>query len=138
MGVPVLLLFSIIFGSDAGRIAGFDLNYTDAQGEAVTREIKLSVADLIQSILLAVVTVLLWVNWDGRTPGKKLTGTRIVSYPEYGDLSYRSSTVRMLAAVASAIPFFLGYAVISLMVGLREDKRGYHDLLARTCVVHDR
>jgi uncharacterized RDD family membrane protein YckC len=43
----------------------------------------------------------------------------------------------MLVAVASALPLFAGYAVIALMIGLRADKRGYHDLVAGTCVVHD-
>ena len=77
------------------------------------------------------------MNWDGRTPGKKITRTRIVTYPEYGPLAYKTSLVRMVIAVASSLPLLLGYVVISLMIGLRADKRGYHDLVAGTCVVHD-
>ena len=137
MGIPLLLVISIVFGSDAGEIAGFDIEFTDAQGVEQTSRISLSVADLVQMAVLAVVTVLLWVNWDGRTPGKKITGTKIVSYPKYEGLSYGTSAVRMAASVASAVPLALGYIVISLMVGLRRDKRGYHDLLAGTCVVYE-
>ena len=137
MGVPVILLVSVIFGSDASEITGFDLRYTDPEGETVTNRISFSLADLMQLLVLAVITVLLWVNWDGRTPGKKITRTRIVSYPGYQPLSYATSTVRMLVAAASAIPLAIGYAIIALMVGLRDDKRGYHDLIAGTCVIHD-
>ena len=137
MGIPLLLVASIIFGSDAGEIAGFDIEFNDAQGVEQTSRISFSVADLVQAAALAVVTVLLWVNWDGRTPGKKITGTKIVSYPEYDGLSYRTSVVRMATQIASAVPLLLGHLVISLMIGLRSDKRGYHDLLAGTCVVYE-
>ena len=35
----------------------------------------------------------------------------------------------------NAAPLMIGYLVISFMVAFRPDERGYHDLLARTCVV---
>ena len=138
MGIPVFLLISIILPSDTSEIFGRDIEVTNAKGEAVSNRLSVSVTDLLQIVVVATITILLWKNWDGRTPGKKLTGTRVVCYPEYGALTYSASAVRMMASVASALPLFLGYVAISLMVGLREDKRGYHDLLARTCVVHDR
>ena len=137
MGIPVLLVASIVLGSDAGEIVGFDWEYTGANGQTQTTRIALSAGDLVQVAVLTVATVWLWVNWDGRTPGKKITRTRIVTYPEYGPLTYKTSLVRMVISVASSLPLLLGYVVISLMIGLRADKRGYHDLVAGTCVVHD-
>ena len=120
MGVPAYLLVSIIFGPDWAL-----------------EEDPWSVGNVLNAALLAVVTVLLWVNWDGRTPGKKVTRIRIVSHPDYGGLSYWKATVRTLVSVASALPFLIGYVVIAFMVGLRSDKRGFHDLIAGTCAVHD-
>ena len=96
-----------------------------------------SLPNLVNTALLTLVTILLWVNWDGRTPGKKLTRIRIVSYPEYRPFSYGTAAVRILISVASALPLLAGYIAIAIMIALREDKRGYHDLLVRTVVVHE-
>ena len=140
LGLPLrmLLLIWVAFGSEAGEVTGFDLNYTDAQGETVTTRLSLSVADLAQLVLLAVITVLLWVNWDGRTPGKKMLRIRIVSYPDYQPFSYRTASIRTLASLLGLFTLGLGYMAQAVMIAARDDKRGYHDLIARTCVVHDR
>ena len=140
LGIPlrVILLILVFFGSDAGEVTGFDLSYTDAQGETVTTRISLSVADLTQLVLLSVITVLLWVNWDGRTPGKKMLRIRIVSYPGYQPFSYPTASIRTLASLLGLFTFGLGYMAQAVMIAARGDKRGYHDLIAKTCVVHDR
>ena len=138
-GIPlrVVLLILVIFGPDPGEVTGFDLNYTDAQGETVTIT-RISLYDLAQLVLLAIITVLLWVNWDGRTPGKKMLGIRIVSYPDYQPFSYRTATVRTLASLLGLLTLGLGYLAQAVMISVREDKRGYHDLVAATCVIHDK
>ena len=133
-----ILLISIIFGSERGEVTGFDLSYPDAQGETVTTRISLSVADLAQLVLLAVITVLLWVNGDGRTPGKKMLRIRIVSYPAYQSFSYRTASIRTLASLLGLFTLGLGYMAQAVMIAARDDKRGYHDLAAKTCVIHDR
>ena len=140
LGIPlrVILLILVIFGSDAGEVTGFDFSYKDTQGETVTKRISLSVADLAELVLLLVITVLLWVNWDGRTPGKKMLRIRIVSYPGYQPFSYRTASIRTLASVLGLFTFFLGYLAQAVMIAKRDDKRGYHDLVARTCVIHDK
>ena len=140
LGIPLraVLLIYVIFGSDAGEVTGFDLSLTDAQGETVTARISLSVADLAQLVLLAVITVLLWVNWDGRTPGKKMLRIRIVSYPDYQPFSYRTASIRTIASLLGLFTLGLGYVAQAVMIAARDDKRGYHDLIAGTCVVHDR
>ena len=139
LGIPVLLLVSAIFGlgPDIGEIAGFDFEYTDAAGEDSTAHVSFSIADLFNLLLFAVLTILLWVNWDGRTPGKKILSIRIVTCPGYQQLSYVAAIVRMIASLLSLIVVGLGYVIIGIMVALRADKRGYHDLVARTCVIHD-
>ena len=94
-------------------------------------------ADLAQLVLLAVITILLWVNWDGRTPGKKMMRIRIVSYPDYQPFSYRTASIRTLASLLGLFTLGLGYMAQAVMIAAREDKRGYHDLVAKTCVIHD-
>ena len=139
LGIPLrlALLIPVLFGSEAGEVTGFDLSYTDAQGETLTTRISLSVADLAQLVLLAVITVLLWVNWDGRTPGKKMVRIRIVSYPGYQPFSYRTASIRTLASLLGLFTLGLGYVAQAVMIAARDDKRGYHDLIAGTCVIHD-
>jgi uncharacterized RDD family membrane protein YckC len=117
LGAPAYLIVAILFDFDW---------ILSGQGDELV-----SGADLINMAILTVVTVVLWVNWDGRTPGKKLTRTRIVSYPGYG-----KALIRSLVGAFSALTV-VGYVVIAVMVGKRKDKRGYHDLAASTCVVHD-
>jgi len=90
-----------------------------------------------QIIILATVTILLWVNWDGRTPGKKILRIRIVSYPEYQEFGYRTATIRSIVSTVSAVLLFIPYIAIAIMIVVRDDKRGLHDLLAKTVVVHD-
>ena len=141
LGLPLrlFLLIWVVFGSEAGEVIGVHLfDLTDAEGETVTARLSLSVADLAQLVLLAVITVLLWVNWDGRTPGKKMLRIRIVSYPDYQPFSYRTASIRTLASLLGLFTLGLAYMAQAVMIAARDDKRGYHDLIARTCVVHDR
>ena len=63
MGVPVLLLVTLIL--QAGQ---------DTQSDTVSLNDFYNIETLANAVLLGVVTVLLWVNWDGRTPGKKPRG----------------------------------------------------------------
>ena len=123
MGAPVYLVVSIFFD--------FDWLLVGLRGESS------GWADLLNTALLTAVTVLLWVNWDGRTPGKKLTHIRIVSYPRYQPFGYGTAVVRTIMGILSALPLLLGYAAISIMIATRPDKRGYHDIVAKTCVIHD-
>ncbi len=119
MGVPVGLIVLIIYREqikDAGLI---------------------STPNFVNIALLAVITILLWVNWDGRTPGKKLLRIRIVSHPEHRNFSYGTATIRTLLSLTGALTLGVGYVVQASMIGSRPDNRGYHDLAARTCVVHD-
>ena len=61
LGAPVLLLFSLIL----------DVESSAAQGTVSLADFY-NVPTLLQMVILTVITILLWVNWDGRTPGKKL------------------------------------------------------------------
>ena len=67
-----------------------------------------------------------------------MLGIRIVSYPDYQPFSYRTATVRTLASLLGLLTLGLGYLAQAVMIGVRQDKRGYHDLIAGTCIIHDK
>ena len=134
MVAPVTLIIFVIVGFE--DCVNAVLAYLDPDQEAVAGSFE--VLQWIGSIVLAAITVVLWVNWDGRTPGKKLMRIKIVSYPDYQTFSYGIATLRMLLHLTGALTFFLGYVIMAVMIASREDKRAYHDLISRTCVIHDR
>ena len=124
-GVPMLLLSNVVFGPE---LIG---------DEGISAEGFYNMGSLLQAVSLTFITILLWVNWDGRTPGKKVLGLRIVTYPEYRRLSYATAAVRAFLTFTGTLTIGIGYLLMALMIGRREDKRGYHDLLAGTCVIRD-
>jgi len=118
LGIPITLFVSIFFG--------FDWLFIDSTNWR---------ADVLNFILWTVATVILWTNWRGMTPGKKLMGIRIVSFPDHQTLSYKKSAMRyIIGYTASVLILFLGF----LMIAFRKDKRGLHDLIAKTCVIYDK
>jgi uncharacterized RDD family membrane protein YckC len=65
----------------------------------------------------------------GQTPGMRAMGIEVTACT--GErLPPRRSLVRLVGMVLAAIPLFLGY----LPILLRDDRRGLHDLLARSVV----
>jgi len=69
---------------------------------------------------------------SGRTVGKWVLGLRIVT-TNRTPISYSQAVLRWLGYAVSA-PFGLGF----LWILISKEKRGWHDLLARTWVVRDR
>ncbi len=89
---------------------------------------------ILFSILFNVTTIILfWTFGNGATPGKKIMGIRIVSYPDFGRVTVATAILRYLGYSISALFLCLGF----LMIGFRKDKRGMHDLIAGTCVIHN-
>ncbi|MBI4269455.1 MAG: RDD family protein [Candidatus Rokubacteria bacterium] len=71
------------------------------------------------------------LHWlGGQTLGKLLVGARVVA-SDGGSLTLGAAVLRYLGYFVSCATLGLGYA----MVGLRQDKRGLHDLVAGTRVV---
>ena len=91
MGAPVSLIVSVIFRVNLEE--GNDY---------------FSIPNLVTFALVGVITIVLWVNWDGRTPGKKILRIRIVSYPNYESFSYGVATVRTLLSLTGVATVLLG------------------------------
>ena len=127
LGVPVLVMVSLVLGAES-----------KAEDGGASLADFYTIESLVNATLLSAIFVLLWVNWDGRTPGKKVMRLRIVSYPGYEGFAYGQASLRAVLSLTGAVTVGLGYVVMAVMVAARDDKRGYHDLIAKTCVVHDR
>ena len=82
-------------------------------------------------VLVAAYNVAFWTML-GRTPGKWLMGIKIVPV-EGGRMTFRRSLARLIGYLLSALPIYLGYLWI-----LGPERRGWHDILARTEVTYVR
>ena len=69
---------------------------------------------------------------DGRTVGKWLFGLRVVGV-DHERITYGQALIRWTAALLSA-PLLVGF----LRILWNREKRGWHDLLARTWVIRER
>lgn len=76
-------------------------------------------------------TVLFWRYWAA-TPGKKMMGVCLVDARTGGPVPLPRLVLRYFAYIVSALPLFLGF----IWVVFDKHKRGFHDIIAGTLVVH--
>ncbi|MBK8264935.1 MAG: RDD family protein [Nannocystis sp.] len=88
---------------------------------------------LLFTALSAAYKTLLVGAWGG-TIGKLGFGLRVVRFSDGGRVPYGRALARGLAQILSFVAFFLGYTWIALAPA----KRGWHDYLCATRVVHRR
>ena len=89
--------------------------------------------EFIFEFTVLVVTMMFWKQWKGATPGKKFVHIKIVDAKTYEDISNTQALTRSFGYLASIFSFLIGF----LMIALRKDKRGLHDLLAKTVVIYE-
>lgn len=89
--------------------------------------------ELLFEFSVLIVSVLFWEKWRGATPGKKLVKIKIVDAKTFADIDNKQAITRSFGYIVSSLLFFVGF----LMVAFRKDKRGLHDFLAGTVVVHE-
>jgi uncharacterized RDD family membrane protein YckC len=83
------------------------------------------------SILYSIIVPVLWV---GFTVGKKIMGIRIVKV-DGSKVGYGVMILRVIVAgIIYVVTLGIGLIVSAFMVGLRDDKRAIHDLIAGTYV----
>ena len=81
---------------------------------------------LVLVMLYYTVGVSVWAT----TIGKRLLGLYVLR-PDGAKVGPGRAAARYFASILSALPLGIGY----LMIGLRRDKRGLHDLICDTVVV---
>lgn len=82
--------------------------------------------------------LLLPIFWYGYTVGKKIVGVRIVKV-DGEPVGIGAMLLRVLVGgLIYAITFGLAAIASAIMVGVRQDKRAIHDLIAGTYVTSDR
>ncbi len=82
-------------------------------------------------VAFGVYSALAWML-VGKTVGKALMGLRVLGR-DGRRLTWRQAAVRSLAYYVSALPLFLGY----LWVLVDDERRTWHDKLAKTIVVYE-
>lgn len=93
-------------------------------------------AFLILMTAQSALSVVYYVGLNGKfgaTPGKMVIGARIVQL-DGGPLGFRRAFLRYGFEIVGFLTLGLGY----LMIAFREDKRGLHDLVAKTQVIYRR
>jgi len=109
--------------------------FVEINNTATAHVFQLENANLINAILnLAnmVVIIFFWLYFNGQTPGKKLMGIKIISL-DNGPITFKQAIIRYFGYFISAFMLGIGF----IMIGVRKDKRGLHDLMANTKVIFD-
>ena len=92
----------------------------------------------ILGVIAGSIVGLVYFPWfwarDGQTPGMRAAGIRIVRDRDGGPIDGGTAIVRLLGFWVSGAVFYLGYVWILI----DERHRGWHDLLAGTCVISSR
>ncbi len=89
-----------------------------------------SLLDNVGFLVGPLYAILLWVNWNGQTIGKKVMKIKVVRQDGKA-LDYKAAVIRYLCYFVSSIIFCLGY----LWVIWDKEKQGWHDKIAGTYVV---
>ena len=88
--------------------------------------------ELLFEVSVLLITMIFWRRWRGATPGKKFVHIQIVDAKNLSEITNTQALTRSIGYIASTFTI-IGF----LMVAFRKDKRGLHDLLAGTVVIHD-
>ena len=91
----------------------------------------------VPSLLVSIYSMLLPLFWHGYTIGKRIMKVRIIKV-DGSKLGIGAMLMRVfVAGLIYAVTFGIGLIVSAFMVGLRQDKRGLHDLIAGTYVTYN-
>lgn len=92
----------------------------------------------ISSTLNLLYTLLVPVVWSGYTVGKKIVGVRIAKV-NGEKLGFGTMLMRtVVSGLVYLLTLGIGVIVSAFMVGLRQDKRAIHDLIAGTYVTYEK
>jgi len=87
---------------------------------------------ILTDLLYFLLVPIFWYKM-GKTPGKIIFNYKVVDFETKEDVTLGQSFLRALGYILCGFTMGIGF----LMIPLRKDKRGLHDLISDTCVIID-
>jgi uncharacterized RDD family membrane protein YckC len=131
--VLVTILMIPLFGSLNGVVIT-DGEITGGDAGAVAGAFGLLIGGSVVIGVLAMLYFPFFWARGGATPGMKVTGIRVVSDRDGSRVGWGVALLRLIGWWVSAAVFYLGF--VWILVDSR--RRGWHDLIAGTCVIGTR
>jgi uncharacterized RDD family membrane protein YckC len=129
----VLILTLVLFGSlDWSIDANGDVVFGDTAAAAGSI-LLLAAGSALISILAMLYFPFFWAR-GGQTPGMRVAGIRVVSDRDGSRIGWGAAILRLIGWWVSAAVLYIGFAWI--LIDSR--RRGWHDLIAGTCVISAR
>lgn len=124
-----------VIGTILGRIGAQEDYWSDSTTWAqLGGGIGLAIIGAIVASLVGLVYFPWFWARGGQTPGMRAAGIRVVRDRDGGPIGGGAAILRLVGFWVSGAVFFLGYVWILI----DERRRGWHDLLAGTCVISTR
>ena len=131
--VLTLVLMIPLLGSLAGAV-GSDGEISSGEAGAMAGSVGLFVFGSLGIGILALLYFPFFWARGGATPGMKVAGIRVVRDRDGGRIGWGTALLRLIGWWVSAAVFYLGF--IWILIDSR--RRGWHDLIAGTCVITSR
>jgi uncharacterized RDD family membrane protein YckC len=129
----VLVLMLVLFGSlDWTVDPNGDVVFGDTA--AAAGSILLFVAGSMLISLLALLYFPFFWARGGQTPGMRVAGIRVVKDRDGSRIGWGTAILRLIGWWVSAAVFYIGF--VWILIDSR--RRGWHDLIAGTCVISSR
>lgn len=137
IGLPITFIIMALFGYDQMQsLSTMDLlegiKPVDANGVEIKPDPTVAI---VHVVLFATIMITLWRYDGGRTPGKRLSKTKIVDSKSLDAPAFWQLFVRFFAYFLSFVSFI--FIIGFLLPLLHPKKRFLHDLLSRTVVIYD-
>ncbi len=88
---------------------------------------------VVTTLALIALMIVMWVKYDGATPGKKLMRIKIVDADTLEGIDYKTGMKRFLGYILSSLMVLVGFA----MVLFSKKKQAFHDKFANTLVIQE-
>jgi uncharacterized RDD family membrane protein YckC len=124
----------------APQYAGFWIRFVAYFIDSVILGVALSVCILLMFIIIGIPLFFIvafgyfpYFWWKGgATPGMKMLGVKVVRAIDGGPLTGSMAVMRFIGYIVSSAVFDLGF----IWVAFEPRKRGWHDMIADTVVIH--
>ncbi len=137
MSVLFLVVAIPLFGATLSGLDWDSLRRGDLTAEQTWDIVRPALALIPLGLLIGLIGLLyfpfFWAR-GGQTPGMRVAGIRVVRDRDGGDIGWGTAFMRLIGYWVSSAVLSLGF--IWILIDSR--RRGWHDLLAGTCVISAR